>query len=116
MQAFLFLWAWACWLGLVAAAVTIYGPSGRIQSQTISNTAAVPTSSADVESVDNTLVLTPPPIPVPPPPSQFHLVLQNSAQNVQNASIQQTGSFYGFSIEMSVVEQISASPVNILIL
>ena len=51
-------------------------------------------------------VLTPPPIPNPAPSTQFTLQLQSSSQAVQGLSIMQSGTFLGFSIEMSVVNQV----------
>ena len=51
-------------------------------------------------------VLNPPPIPNPPPANQFSLQLWSSASNVPGLSIPQSGAFFGFSIEMSVVDQV----------
>ena len=51
-------------------------------------------------------ILQAPPIPNPPPATQFTLLLQQQAQAVQGLSIQQSGSFMGFSIETSVVNQV----------
>ena len=89
-----------------AAAVTIYGPKGPVASST---SAAASSSATAGSSSPGSLTLTPPPIPSPGPPTQFHLTLQNSAQNVPNLSIPQSGAFYGFSIELSVADQISTS-------
>ena len=46
--------------------------------------------------------------PSPPPPSQFGLGLQASVGDVVGGgvSIMQAGAFLGFSIEMSVVDQV----------
>lgn len=54
-------------------------------------------------------VLTAPAIPNPAPPTQFTLELQSSGDAVQGLSIRQSGSFLGFSIETSVVNQVRES-------
>src|SRR5262245_33618053 len=86
------------------AGVTVYSqqPIG-IATATASGNAANYTGSAAYDPT----VLTPPPVPQPPPPNAFRLDLQNTAAAVSGVSIQQSGSFVGFSIEMSVAVQVS---------
>lgn len=68
---------------------------------------SVHADDGDVSAFNN-VTLNAPPVPNPAPPSQFDLHLDSNAQNVAGLSIHQAGSFLGFSIEMSVVNQISA--------
>ena len=90
-------------------AVTVYGVQGPMQ-QTPGVGAATATSNAAIgvytAPAFNTVVLQPPPVPEPPIPTQFGLSLQTSASNVQGLSIPQSGAFYGFSVEFSVVNQV----------
>jgi len=48
---------------------------------------------------------TAPPVPHSPP-TQFFLQLENSTSAVTGHSIPQSGSFYGFSIKFSVINQV----------
>lgn len=102
----------------VSAAVTVYGTQGVLAPDlpsgsggTASATFSVAPSMYTNAPAFNDVVLTPPPIPVPPPPTQFSQLLASNAQNVPGLSIQHTGDFLGFSIEMSVGDQISESSV-----
>jgi hypothetical protein len=81
------------------AAVTVYHqtPLG-LETQTAD--AASYTGAAAY----NPTVLTPPPIPNPPVPHQFNIQVQNGG--VPGLSIKQHGGFFGFSIEMSVINQV----------
>ncbi|KAJ6599975.1 glycoside hydrolase family 79 protein [Mycena vulgaris] len=54
----------------------------------------------------NTTVLTPPAVPNPAIGTQFTLTLQSSNATVYPLSIPLKGTFYGFSVEMSVVSQL----------
>lgn len=86
---------------VVQAAVTVYGqiPLGQ------TSTAARP--SQTVLAAYNDTQLTPPPVPNPAPARQFTLTLQHDATAVNGLSIPHVGpSFFGFSIEMSVVSQV----------
>lgn len=67
---------------------------------------SVRADDGDDVSAFNNVTLNAPPVPNPPPPTQFDLHLESVARNVAGLSIQQAGSFLGFSIEMSVVNQI----------
>lgn len=90
------------------AALTIYGPTGQIPTPVISASSASSAASATATlGAYNDIVLNAPPIPSPAPPTQFDVVLQNSAQDVPGISIPHSGDFYGFSIEMSVIDQLS---------
>ena len=102
-------------LSLLAAVqcVTVYGPTGRIGLTTSTTSSATSTApgaayTGDGAAAYNQVVLQPPPVPQPAPPTQFGIQLQGSAQYVTGLSIPQSGAFYGFSIEMSVVDQIGA--------
>jgi hypothetical protein len=86
---------------LVCASVTVYYVTGQAPIATGTSTSAGANYTA-AAAYDPT-VLTPPPIPSPFT-TQFTIQLQNGGTS--NLSIQQSGSFMGFSIEMSVVNQI----------
>ena len=74
--------------------------------------AAVTSTVAQDEtpSAFNNVILKAPPVPSPPPPTKFALQLGSTAQSVSGLSIPHTGSFLGFSIEMSVANQIGMCP------
>lgn len=84
------------------AAITVYGQLPLAQTNT-----AYRGSPTTLAAYNNT-PLTPPPIPSPAPARQFTLTLQQDADAVNGLSIPHTGglSFFGFSIEMSVVSQV----------
>ncbi|RPD63414.1 glycoside hydrolase family 79 protein [Lentinus tigrinus ALCF2SS1-6] len=88
-----------------AQAVTVYGQAGQqpIGTSTGSATSALPSSTS---AAYDTLVLNPPPLPNPLPPNQFGVQLAADAVNVNGLSIPQSGAFFGFSVEMSVVNQV----------
>ncbi|KAG0694605.1 glycoside hydrolase family 79 protein [Suillus ampliporus] len=86
--------------GLVRAAVTAYGP--HVQSPFVTTTAAS-ASYTGAASYDQTILNAPAP-PNPPPSTQFNVELQTG--DVSGLSIQQEGSFFGFSIEFSVTTQV----------
>ncbi|EMD34946.1 glycoside hydrolase family 79 protein [Gelatoporia subvermispora B] len=103
-----------------AHAITVYGVQGVLQgaptagvtaSATITSDTAAGTAVNDPgnytgDAAFNPVILAAPPIPSPAPPTQFTVQLPNNAQNQPGLSIQQDGSFLGFSIEMSVVTQV----------
>ncbi|KAI0651079.1 hypothetical protein C8Q79DRAFT_8635 [Trametes meyenii] len=97
-----------------AQAVTVYGQQGITMPTGVASTAsaaAAATSSASTSWLSNlaaynNVTLTPPALPSPMPSLDFGITLRNNAQNVQGLSVQQKGSFLGFSIEMSVVQQV----------
>lgn len=84
----------------VHAAVTVY----QIPLATATSPASANyTGAASYDAVQ----LTAPALPNPAPPMQFTLPIQASSDGVPNLSIKQDGMFYGFSVEMSVVTQVS---------
>jgi hypothetical protein len=97
-----FLW-FSCFTLGARASVTVYSqqPLGAGTS-----TAGAPNATA-AAYYDST-VLTAPPVPSPAPPTQFSLQLHSASQAVQNLSIPLSGDFLGFSIEFSVINQVSA--------
>ncbi|KAG1777941.1 glycoside hydrolase family 79 protein [Suillus placidus] len=86
--------------GIARAAVTAYGP--HVQSP-LGTTTAASASYTGAASYDQTILTAPAP-PNPPPPTQFNIGLQTG--DVSGLSIQQEGSFFGFSIEFSVTTQV----------
>ncbi len=84
------------------ASVTVYGQLPLAQTNTAYR------SSPTTLAAYNDTVLAPPPIPSPAPPQEFLMVLQQTADAVRGLSIPHTGglSFFGFSIETSVVSQV----------
>lgn len=83
------------------AQVTVYGQLPLRLTQT--------GASAQISSPNafNDTLLTPPPVPQPPPPRAFTIELQTDAANAFGLSIPHVGAgFYGFSIEMSVINQV----------
>ena len=89
-------------LALVRASVTVYGQQPIGQTQTQSAGSATYTGY----QAYNPTVLIPPPLPSPAPPTQFNVGLQQSAAQVSGISIPVNGSFWGFSIETSVITQV----------
>ncbi len=105
-------------LGVVDA-LTVYGLGGAsLQSVSTSAPSASGSATSGLSAPPagytppafKTVVLTAPPVPVPLPPMQFPVQLENSATNVPGLSIPQDGAFFGFSIEMSIVNQVSEYP------
>ncbi|KAH9886696.1 glycoside hydrolase family 79 protein [Cubamyces lactineus] len=110
----------ACLLvSIVNAKVTIYGMFG----QTTANPDALRSGTASIQPTTsfvtvpgpphytelaayNPIYMLPPAIPNPPPPNQFAIGVPTSAQLMNGLSIPQKGSFFGFSIEMSVANQL----------
>ena len=93
-------------LTLAQAEVTVYGQIalGITASPTASN---APTTSP---AAYNNTRLVPPPIASPAPANAFTLNLQQSNATVPGLSIPHVGgSFWGFSIEMSVIRQVRKS-------
>ncbi|KAF7325343.1 hypothetical protein MVEN_02635000 [Mycena venus] len=87
-------------LDVATASVTVYGqiPLGI-------TSAASPT--ATVAAAYNDTVLQPPPVPDPAPATSFTLTLQSVNTSVSSGlSIPIKGTFYGFSVEMSVITQL----------
>ncbi|TBU60015.1 hypothetical protein BD310DRAFT_947603 [Dichomitus squalens] len=104
--------------GSAHAAVTVYGIGG-VQNPTGSQSGSLPISTlgstewTSALGAWNDIQLQAPPLPVPLPPTAFTVALANQAEHVTNLSIPQRGDFYGFSIETSVVEQVSNSFIQV---
>ncbi|EMD34945.1 glycoside hydrolase family 79 protein [Gelatoporia subvermispora B] len=101
-----------------ARAVTVYGVQGPLQvatgsagptlvytSDTAAGTAVFNPVNFTGPAAFNPIILAPPPVPSPPPPMSFPINLPQNAQNMPGLSIPQKGSFFGFSMEMSVINQ-----------
>ncbi|EIW64921.1 glycoside hydrolase family 79 protein [Trametes versicolor FP-101664 SS1] len=106
---------------LVAADVTIYGLFGQTTADAATLRSGTATPVASTTSfvttpgppqytelaAYNPIYMEPPPIPSPAPPLQFSIGVPSSAQLMNALSIPQHGTFFGFSIEMSVANQLS---------
>lgn len=97
------------YLAAVAGAqVTVYGQAPLWQTAS----AATPTASPNAY---NDTVLAPPPVPSPPPTTNYNLPLLKASTSVANLSIPHVGgSFFGFSIEMSVISQVLGKNSSLL--
>ena len=90
-----------CSILAYAHAVTVYG---QVALGLSTSSAPAPTSTA---AAYNNTRLVPPAIPSPAPANVFNLTLQQSSSAVNGLSIPHVGgSFWGFSIEMSVISQV----------
>ncbi|KAJ7240550.1 hypothetical protein C8J57DRAFT_1438946 [Mycena rebaudengoi] len=96
---------WLLLASMAYAEVTVYGQIPMGITSATNPTATKPAAY-------NTTVLNPPPVPNPPIGTNFTLVLQASNASVYPLSIPLKGSFYGFSIEMSVISQLSDSHIS----
>lgn len=86
------------------ASVTVYH---QLHQQPLSAVSTADAASYTGAAAYDPTVLEPPPPPNPPIPHTFAIQLQNGG--TPGASIQQNGAFFGFSIEMSVVDQVCES-------
>jgi hypothetical protein len=94
-----------CFLGFARAQVTVYGQIPVAFTQTY-DPSAQPTI---LPAYDETR-LRPPPLPNPMSPTAFTLNLPANGANVPGLSIvHRDGTFLGFSIEMSVINQLCRS-------
>ncbi|KAJ7359116.1 glycoside hydrolase family 79 protein [Mycena albidolilacea] len=96
----LFFTLWSLWiLDVARASVTVYGqvPIGI-------SSALAPTGT--VAAAYNDTTLQPPAVPSPAPPTAFTLSLQAANKTVTGLSIPIHGTFFGFSVEMSVITQL----------
>ncbi|PBK94950.1 glycoside hydrolase family 79 protein [Armillaria gallica] len=94
----------------VDAQVTVYGQIPLKETISQSNggtsTASVPAATSTLAAYDDT-VLNPPPIPDPAPSTAFTLSIPAVNTSVTGLSIaHSTDSFYGFSIEMSLLTEV----------
>ncbi|KIY53575.1 glycoside hydrolase family 79 protein [Fistulina hepatica ATCC 64428] len=87
-----------------AIAVTVYGqtPLGQTASGTSSATASAQTTYAAY----NDTLIAPPSVPHPGPATAFTLNIQYTNTSVSGLGVPVHGSFWGFSIEMSVMNQV----------
>ncbi len=85
-------------------AVTIYNQAGQQPVGTATGSGAVPTTTL---AAYDARILNPPPLPNPLPANAFGIQLPAQASGMNGLSIPQSGAFYGFSVEMSVVTQVS---------
>ncbi|KAJ6554258.1 hypothetical protein B0H19DRAFT_1152984 [Mycena capillaripes] len=85
---------------LANAAITVYQAPGQAAFATTSAPASAYTGAAAY----NPTTLIPPPVPTPAVPSSFNIALNSGG--TPGASIPQSGSFVGFSVEMSVSNQV----------
>jgi hypothetical protein len=97
-------------LGLQAyAEVTIYT---QVPLGTGTGTTATASATYTGAAAYDPTSLTPPPIPTPAPATQFPVQLFSGG--MVNLSIPQSGSFVGFSVELSVADQICESCVRLM--
>jgi hypothetical protein len=91
----------------VQANVTVYG-TGTQNPFALSGSATATASGAAANytgaAAYNPTVLKPPPVPDPKPPTSFDIRLQNGG--MQGLSITLPNGFFGFSVEMSVANQV----------
>ncbi|CDO77500.1 Glycoside Hydrolase Family 79 protein [Trametes cinnabarina] len=104
-------WLWVCSLSYAFAAITVYGPTGAERPTGTSSgvgSTAIPIQESWLNAYNayNNVLLQPPPLPNPLPATEFAITLPSQALNMPGLSIPQRGDFWGFSIEMSVVEQV----------
>ncbi|KAF8267751.1 hypothetical protein EI94DRAFT_1729509 [Lactarius quietus] len=97
-------------LSLAWATLVIFGGSALTYTSTPSGTAAVPNFTAEAEYDPTTL--TPPAVPNPPIPTVVPVQLTSSG-GFPNLSAPVNGGFFGFSVEMSVSNQICASYIQV---
>ncbi|KAJ7707363.1 glycoside hydrolase family 79 protein [Mycena rosella] len=90
-----------CCFVLVQASVTLYNQEPY---QGISATGTANVAFYTGAAAYDPTVLLPPPIPYPPPPVEFSQQLSSAPPS--GVSIPQSGYFYGFSLEFSVINQI----------
>lgn len=90
---------------LARASVTVYNQIPLGASTASASASAAAANYTGAAAYDPT-VLTPPAVPSPAPPTQFSIQLNSNPSNVQGLSIAQQGSFMGFSIEFSVINQV----------
>ncbi|RDB17658.1 Beta-glucuronidase [Hypsizygus marmoreus] len=97
-------------LGIPAKGVTVYYIQGQ-EPLTATGTASAGAANYTGAAAYNPTVLNPPPVPSPFN-SQFNIQLQNGG--TPGVSIPQEGSFLGFSIEMSVANQVLGKNASVI--
>lgn len=94
------------------ASITVYYQTGQAAITAASSTSAAAANYTGAAAYNPT-ILEPPSLPDPLPAMNFDIQLQNGG--TPGVSIKQTGAFLGFSIEMSVTNQLRKLPVCIVI-
>jgi hypothetical protein len=115
--------SFACWATLVNAQYKIYQPKNQVifggsalnytHTASATGTAAFANYTAPAEFDATTL--TPPPVPSPPIPTVVPVQLPSSG-GFPNSSAPVNGGFFGFSVEMSVANQVCECPLLSLVL
>ena len=85
---------------VVDASVTVYGNHGALTTATATGSSATYTGW----QAYNPIVLQAPPLPSPAPANTFNIQLSNAVP--VGSSIKLPGSFMGFSIEFSILDQV----------
>ncbi|KAH8979522.1 hypothetical protein EDB83DRAFT_2537237 [Lactarius deliciosus] len=97
------------WVTIVNAQYSVYQPKNQVifggSSLNYTNTAAAAAASYTGAAAYDPTILNPPAVPNPPIPTQVPVQL-TSTGGIPNLSIPQNGGFFGFSIEMSVSNQV----------
>lgn len=90
---------------LSVAQFSVYKPQQQVIFNGTSTSAVSPTASTySGPAAFNPSVLVAPPVPTPGPATAFDVQLTTG--QVPNLSIPQSGAFFGFSVEMSVVNDV----------
>ncbi|KAI9461990.1 hypothetical protein BJY52DRAFT_1147038 [Lactarius psammicola] len=101
---------------LVNAQYNIYQPKNQVifggSALNYTNTAAAAAASYTGSAAYDPTILNPPAVPNPPIPTQVPVQLTSSG-GIPNLSIPQNGGFFGFSIEMSVSNQVCDSYLQV---
>ncbi|KAI0270634.1 hypothetical protein BC834DRAFT_967376 [Gloeopeniophorella convolvens] len=100
----------ACAVFASAQQYTVYQPKNQVifggtALSSSSGTAAAAAATFTGAAAYDPTVLNPPPIPNPPIPTQIPIQLPSSG-GITGLSIPQSGAFFGFSVEMSVSNQV----------
>ncbi|KAH9177916.1 hypothetical protein EDB89DRAFT_1292020 [Lactarius sanguifluus] len=97
------------WAALANAQYSVYQPKNQVifggSALNYTNTAAAAAASYTGAAAYDPTILNPPAVPNPPIPTQVPVQLTSSG-GITNLSIPQNGAFFGFSIEMSVSNQV----------
>ncbi|KAH9914072.1 glycoside hydrolase family 79 protein [Epithele typhae] len=113
-----------CLLAHTRAEITVYGLLGQTTANPVLNDGAqaTPTTTSFATATTpvaytqlaayNPIYLYPPAIPSPAPANTFAIGVPTDAALMSALSIKQSGTFFGFSIEMSVANQLSDSHIN----
>ncbi|KAH9914073.1 uncharacterized protein BXZ73DRAFT_106718 [Epithele typhae] len=104
----LFLLSLSAFVPRAACSVTVYGQQGVTTPSGLATSASATATTADwiaALAAYNDVTLTVPANPSPAP-TAFAVSVANQASNVNGLSVAQAGDFFGFSIEMSVVQQV----------